>query len=184
MGINKEQFSKSDQKNIEPSTRLCLAIRTNPEKIKSMTCDLKARFRNQLVFQISQAFQVRINDFSALGADDMGMRIGFMSVVSVASFGKPEFEHFIQFPQKRHGLVYGSQARGWKLPADLLVNHFHAGVVFACGKNFGHGVPRRRYPETFPLNLAELVFDSSREFLSPLDRFKVDRALLERVIIN
>ena len=137
-----------------------------------MTCDLKARFRNQLIFQISQAFQVRINDFSALGADDMGMRIGFMSVVSVASFGKPEFEHFIQFPQKRHGLVYGSQARRWKLPADLLVNHFHAGVVFACRQNFEHGDSLRRYPETLLLKLSDHVFESVMGILEPFGPFQ------------
>ena len=136
-----------------------------------MTCDLKARFRNQLLFQISQAFQIRINDFSALSADDMGMRIGFMSVISVASFRKPEFEHFIQFPQKGYGFVYGSQARGWELPADLFVNHFHAGVVFACRQNLEYGNSLRRYPETLLLKLAEHVFESVTGILKPFGPF-------------
>lgn len=157
---------------MEPSTRLCLAIRTNPEKIKTMTGDLKARFRNQLLFQISQAFQIRINDFSALSADDMGMRVRFMSVISVASFRKPEFEHFIQFPQKGYGFVYGSQTRGRELPADLLVNHLDTGVVFACRQYFEHSNSLRGYPELSLLEFSEHLFESVTGILKPFGPFE------------
>jgi hypothetical protein len=75
MGIKKESFSNLDQKNIGCSLPLSLAVGAEPEKIQTMTGNLKTCLCNQFLGHALEALQIRVNNLFAFGADEMRMRV-------------------------------------------------------------------------------------------------------------
>jgi hypothetical protein len=61
------------------------------------------------------------------------MREGVFPVISVAAFGKTEFQHFVKFLEQRNGLIGRGKACRGKLVFYLPVNIFRAGMTFTGG---------------------------------------------------
>lgn len=120
---------------------LRLAIAADAEKIQTMTQNFEVILFSNLFFHLIQAVENRINDFSALDADQMGMGIGFLSVVSVAAVGESQLKHFPQVFYQYNISVYRGKTHGWKIGLDLMINILHRWMAFAFRQNSDDGQP-------------------------------------------
>ena len=94
-----------------------------------------------LIFHIIQAVQIGINNFAALDADDMRMRIGLFTVVPVGTVGKTKFKNFTQGFDQANISVDRCKAHGWKIRFKLFVYGFRAGVIHTFCQNFYNSDP-------------------------------------------
>ena len=98
-------------------------------------------FPGNLVFHIVQAVQIRINNFAALDTDNMGMWIGFFTVVPVGTVWKTKFKNFTQGFDQTDVSVDRCKAHGWKIRFKLPVYGFRTGMIYTFCQNFYYGDP-------------------------------------------
>jgi len=150
MGIKKELFSNPDQKNIGCSMPLTLTIGAEPEKIQTMTGDLKSCFRNEFPGHALEALQIRVNNLFAFSADEMRMRVRSVAVIAIAPLRKPNFQHLVQFFEKGHGFVNRGQACRRKTPFHLFEDMLNSWVPVTGGQDLEHSHTLRRDSRIVP----------------------------------
>jgi hypothetical protein len=67
-----------------------------------------------LFLDFIEAIQVRVNDFFALYADEVRMRVRPVAVIPVAAIGKPQLEHLAKRFDQHDISVYRGKAQGGK----------------------------------------------------------------------
>jgi hypothetical protein len=67
---------------------LLLALATKAKKINPVSVNLETGFFGNLFCQVFQTAQIRVDDFFASRAYQMGVRVRFVSVITVASIRK------------------------------------------------------------------------------------------------
>ena len=70
-------------------TFLSPAIAADAEKVQSVTQNFKISLNCDLSFYFIQAVQVRVDNFFTLDADNVGMGVRLVSIISVAPIREP-----------------------------------------------------------------------------------------------
>jgi hypothetical protein len=69
---------------------LLLALAAKAEEINPVSVDLETGFLGDFLGHVFQAAQVRVDDFSATRAYQMGVRVWFVAVIPVAPIRKAD----------------------------------------------------------------------------------------------
>ena len=117
------------------SRLLFLTAGADSKKIKAVIQNFETCFLFQFRGHICQPAEFGVNDFLALDANGMRMRIGFMAVIAIAPLGEPQFQDPIEFFEERDCFVYGSKACSGKIRFDLRIDSFRAWVFKAGNQN-------------------------------------------------
>jgi hypothetical protein len=133
------------------SLPLSLTVGAEPKKIQAMIRDFEACFRNQFLGHALNRLQIGVDDLLAFGADEMRMGVRFVAVVAVASLGKPQLQHLVQFFKKGHGLVNRGQACRGETLFHLLVDVLDTRVPVTGRQNLEHGHALGRDSRIVPL---------------------------------
>ena len=120
---------------------MLLALAAKAKKINPVSGNSETGFFGNLLCQVFQTAQIRVDDFFAFGADEMRMRVRPVAVIAIASLRKPKLQHLIQFFKKGHGLVNRGQARRGKTSFHLFVNLLNARMPFAGDQHLQHSQP-------------------------------------------
>ena len=75
---------------------LIFAFGAEPEEIKTVIIDFISRPVGHLQSQVFHGRKLRISDGTAPGADQMRMRVWFVTVVSAASVGEAQLQNLAQ----------------------------------------------------------------------------------------
>jgi hypothetical protein len=126
---------------------LLLARAAKPEKINPVSVNFETGFLGDLLCQVFQAAQIRVDDFLAARAYQMGMRVWFVAVIPVAPIRKTDLYDFILLLEQRYRFVDGRDAGSRKLGPDRVIDSLNAGMPIAGGQHLQHSQPLRRDPE-------------------------------------
>jgi hypothetical protein len=74
---------------------LLLALAAKAKKINPVSVNLESGFFGNLLCQVSQTAQIRVDDFFAPRAYQMGVRVWFFAVITIASIRKANLYNFI-----------------------------------------------------------------------------------------
>ena len=100
--------------------------------------DLIAGLLGYFLRNISQGLEGWIKDFTAFGANDMGVWVGFVAIVMAAQAGKINLQDLTHILQQAESLINGGQAGGGIIGPNLFVNLLSAGVSCALGQDPQH----------------------------------------------
>ena len=114
---------------------LFLALWANTIEIEPVTCDLETRHLRHLLGRLAQGNYFWINDFLALDADQVRVRIWFVPIVTIAIIAKAQFQDFTHLFEQRHCLVDRRQTGRWKIHFHRFVHLIYAGMSRAGRKD-------------------------------------------------
>jgi hypothetical protein len=126
---------------------LLLALATKAKKINPVGVNPETGFLGNLLRQVFQTAQIRVDDFFASRAYQMGVRVGSVAVISVASIRKADLNDFIFLLEQSYRLVDGRDAGGRKLSSDSVIDPLNAGMPIAGGQHLQHRQTLRCDPE-------------------------------------
>jgi hypothetical protein len=121
-----------------------------------MVHHLVACLLGQLLRHTTECRDIDIDDFPAFRTDEMRMRVGTGSVVSMRIVGKAKLHDLAHLFEEMDCLVDGGKACGRKSALHLAVNLLRTGVLVTHGKNLRNGQPLRG--ETIPFFLQPLNY--------------------------
>jgi hypothetical protein len=105
-----------------------LALPAKAKKINPVSSNLETGFLGNLLCQVFQAAQIRVDHFFAPRAYQMGVRVRFVAVIPVASIRKGYFQHLVDLFKEMDRFIYrGDTGRRELLPNDF-INPFHRGM--------------------------------------------------------
>ncbi len=96
----------------------------------------KSGFLFQLLGQMVQTGQVRVNNLFAPGTNQMRMGIGIVTVIAVAAVTETKLQDLTYFFDQRYGFINGGQTGGRKIDFDLLINPLDTGMAIAGRQYF------------------------------------------------
>jgi hypothetical protein len=100
---------------------LLLALAAKTKKINPVSVNLETGFFGNLFCQVFQAAQIRVDDFFASRAYQMGVRIRFVAVIPVASIRKADLYDFIFLLKQSYRLVDCRDAGSRKLNSNCFI---------------------------------------------------------------
>jgi hypothetical protein len=89
------------------------------------------KFVRDLIYEAD----IGIHDLFASGTDQVGMRIGLVAIVAIATISETYFENFTDLFQQVNRFVDRGQTGGGEISLDLCVNLLNARMVLAVQKN-------------------------------------------------
>lgn len=150
---------------IELST---LTVGTYTEKIESIGYKLKVFLIRHFLGSILQPRQVHIEDSSAFDTDEVGVGIGLVAIVSLASVWKPQLENLTQRFDEHDISRNRRMTHTGKIDFELLRNILHTRVALAFRQDSYDGESPRSH---FMVILAQLAYHraTSELWVSHLD---------------
>ncbi len=121
-----------------------LTFGTEPEKVEAMVCDPEPRFFSELLGEIVQPGDLRIDDLFASQADEVRVRIRPGAVISVPGIDKAELHDLAQIPQEGDRLVNGGETRDGKILFDPFINLLGAQVFLVLDQYLSDREPLGR----------------------------------------
>ena len=138
-----------------------LTHRADTKKLNLVRHDpIACRFSN-FDGHLIKEFHVRIDDSFTLRTYDMRMWIGFVTIVTVASIRKPDFENLTDGLEEVNRLVDCRQAGGREIHQDLFVDLFDTWMFITTQKDLYDGNSLRSNAK---LTLTELA----KDFIQPI----------------
>jgi hypothetical protein len=126
---------------------LLLALAAKAKKINSVSVNLETGFFGNLLCQVFQAAQIGVDDFFAPRAYQMGVRVRFVAVITVASIRKANLYDFIFLLKQSYRLVDCRDAGSRKLISNSVIDPLNARMPFAGGQHLQHSQPLRGDPK-------------------------------------
>jgi hypothetical protein len=126
---------------------LLLALAAKAKKINPVSVNLETGFFGNLLCQVFQPAQIRVDDFFAPRAYQMGVRVRFVAVVAVAPIRKGYFYYLVDLFKKMDRLVNGGDTGRRKLFPDDFIYPFHRGMPLAGRQYSQNGQPLGSDPE-------------------------------------
>jgi len=148
-------------KKIQRRESTGLTIRTNAKKVHPVGHDFEATGRHDFPGQVFQAGQFRIDDFFALHADQMRMRIRLVAVIAIAALGETKLEHLSQRFDQHDIAINGRQAHGGEVVLQLFVYGIDTGMPLARDQNPGD---RQTLGGEFMMVLTKFLNDRRESF--------------------
>jgi hypothetical protein len=124
-----------------------LALAAKAEEINPVSGNLEAGFFGNLLGQVFQTAQIRVDDFFAPRAYQMGVRVRFIAVITIASIRKADFYDFIFLLKQSYRFVDGRHAGSRKLSSNGFIDPVNARMPIAGGQHLQHGQPLRCDPK-------------------------------------
>jgi hypothetical protein len=124
-----------------------LALAAKAKKINPVSVNLETGLPGNLLRQVSQAAQIRVDDFSAPHAYQMGVRVWFVAVIPVAAIRKADLYDFVLLLKQSYRLVNRRDAGSRKLGSNPVIDLLNAGMPIAAGQHLQHGQALRGDPE-------------------------------------
>jgi len=111
--------------------------------------DLIAGLPGYFLRNSSHGLELRIKDLAAFGANDMGVRVGFIAIVTAAFAGNSNFEDLPHALEQAQSLIDRGLTGGGVVGSDLFINLLGAGVPCALGEDPQHGQALGSKPAPF-----------------------------------
>jgi hypothetical protein len=102
-----------------------LALAAKAKKINPVSGNLEAGFFGNLLCQVFQAAQIRVDHFFAPRAYQMGVRVRFVAVIPVASIRKGYFQHLVDLLKEMDRFIYGGNTGRRELLPNDFIYPFH-----------------------------------------------------------
>jgi hypothetical protein len=126
---------------------LLLALAAKAKKINPVSVNLETGFFGNLLCQVFQTAQIRVDDFFASRAYQVGVRIRFIAVIPVASIRKANLYDFIFLLKQSYRLVDCRDAGSRKLGSNRFIDPLNARMSFARGQHLQYSQPLRCDPK-------------------------------------
>ena len=120
----------------------------------------------------------RIDDAAASGADQVGVGIGLVAVVTVTAIREAYLEDFTDFLEQVDGLVDRGEAGGRKIDFYLIINVFNARVDVGVEKGLKDGDPLRGDAEFALPELFENVIQTLLRIVHRISPINGNKAFL------
>jgi hypothetical protein len=120
---------------------ILLALGAKAKKINPVSGNLETGFFSNLLCQVFQTAQIRIDHFFAPRAYQMGVRVRFVAVISVASVRKGYFQHLIDLFKEMDRLIYGGDTGRRKLLPNDIIYPLHRGMPLTGRQYSQYGQP-------------------------------------------
>jgi hypothetical protein len=123
------------------SPPMLLALPAKAKKINPVSGDLEAGFFGNLLCQVIQTAQIRVNYFFAPRTYQMRVRVGFVAVIPVASVRKGNFQHLVDLFKKMDRFINGGDAGRREFPPNDFIYPFHRGMPLTGRQYSQNGQP-------------------------------------------
>lgn len=114
---------------------LLLALAAKAKKINPVSVNLEAGFFGNLLCQVFQTAQIRVDDFFASHAYQMGVWVRLVAVIAVASIREANLYDFIFLLKQSYRLVDRRDAGSRKLSSNSVINPLNARMPIAGGQH-------------------------------------------------
>jgi len=117
---------------------MLLAFAAKAKKVNPVSRNLETGLFGNLLCQVFQTAQIRIDNFFAPGAYQMGVRVRFVAVIPVASVREADLYDFILLLKQGYRFVDGRNAGRRKLSFNCVIDPLNARMPNTCGQHLQH----------------------------------------------